>query len=46
VNVYYRIDDPTVFTICSTVCDSLERKIDTEKREIEQGRAAILGGDR
>jgi DNA-binding transcriptional ArsR family regulator len=46
VNVYYRIDDPTVFTICSTVCDSLERQIDAEKLEIEQGRAAMLGGGR
>jgi len=35
-----------VFTICSTVCDSLERQVDTEKREIEQGRAAMLGGER
>ena len=46
VNVYYRIDDPTVFTICSTVCDSLERQIDAEKLEIAQGRAAMLGGQR
>jgi DNA-binding transcriptional ArsR family regulator len=46
VNVYYRIDDPTVFTICSTVCDSLERQIDIEKREIEQGRAAMLGAEK
>jgi DNA-binding transcriptional ArsR family regulator len=46
VNVYYRIDDPTVFTICSTVCDSLERQIDAEKKEIEQGRAAMLGSGR
>ena len=46
VNVYYRIDDPTVFTICSTVCDSLERQVETEKREIEQGRAALLGAEK
>ena len=46
VNVYYRIDDPTVFTICSTICDSLERQIEIDKREIEQGRAAMLGGGR
>jgi len=46
VNVYYRIDDPTVFTICSTVCDSLERQIDAEKKEIAQGRAAMLGSGR
>jgi ArsR family transcriptional regulator len=46
VNVYYRIDDPTVFSICETVCDSLERQINAEKQEIEQGRAAMLAGER
>jgi DNA-binding transcriptional ArsR family regulator len=46
VNVYYRIEDPAVFTICESVCDSLERQIDAEKKEIEQGRAAILVGNR
>ncbi len=45
VNVYYRIDDPTVFTICSTVCDSLERQVEAEKAQIAQGRAAILGSE-
>jgi DNA-binding transcriptional ArsR family regulator len=46
VNVYYRIEDETVFAICSTVCDSLERQVNAEKDEIEQGRAAMLGGHR
>jgi len=46
VNVYYRIDDPTVFTICSTVCDSLERQVEVEKEQIAQGRAAMLGEQR
>jgi len=46
VNVYYRIDDPTVFSICETVCNSLERQVNAEKQEIEQGRAAMLAGDR
>ncbi len=45
VNVFYRIDDPTVFTICATVCDSLERQVEVEKRQIAQGRAAILGSE-
>lgn len=44
VNVYYRIDDPTVFAICQSVCDSLERKINLEREEISKGRAEILGG--
>jgi DNA-binding transcriptional ArsR family regulator len=43
VNIYYRIEDPTVFAICSSVCDSLERQVNAEKEEIERGRAAILG---
>ncbi len=46
VNVYYRIEDPTVFAICQSVCDSLERQVDAEKKEIEQGRAAMLAGER
>ncbi len=46
VNVFYRIEDPAVFAICSTVCDSLERQVDAEKREIQRGRAAIMAGGR
>jgi DNA-binding transcriptional ArsR family regulator len=46
VNVYYRIGDPTVFSICESVCNSLERQVNAEKQEIEQGRAAMLAGDR
>ncbi len=46
VNVYYRIEDPAVFAICSTVCDSLERQVNAEKAAIEPGRAAILGAGR
>jgi DNA-binding transcriptional ArsR family regulator len=46
VNVYYRIEDPAVFTICASVCDSLERRVNAEKREIERGRAAMYEGER
>ena len=46
VNIYYRIEDPTVFVICEGICDSLERQINAEKQEIEQGRAAMSAGDR
>jgi DNA-binding transcriptional ArsR family regulator len=42
VNVYYRIEDPAVFAICRTVCDSLERQVNEEKAEIEMGRAEML----
>ena len=41
VNVYYRIGDPTVFAICRSVCDSLERQVDAERREIRAGRTVI-----
>jgi DNA-binding transcriptional ArsR family regulator len=46
VNVYYRIADETVFAICSTVCDSLERQVNAEKKGIEKGREEMLGGRR
>lgn len=42
VNVYYRIEDPAVFVICSNVCDSLERQINAEKDDLERGRAEVL----
>jgi DNA-binding transcriptional ArsR family regulator len=42
VNILYRIEDATVFAICSSVCDSLERQVNAEKKEIERGRAAFL----
>ena len=41
INVFYRIEDPAVFAICSTVCDSLERQVNAEKDEIDRGRAAM-----
>ena len=46
VNIYYRIEDPAVFAICESVCDSLERQVNAEKKEIEQGRAAMVVGNR
>lgn len=46
VNVFYRITDPTVFAICSTVCDSLEKQVDAEKKEIQLGRAEIMAVER
>lgn len=45
VNAFYRIVDPTVFSICRSVCDSLERHINAEREEIAQGRAAMIGGE-
>jgi ArsR family transcriptional regulator len=42
INVYYRIEDPAVFVICRSVCDSLERQVDADKDEIARGRAAMM----
>lgn len=43
VSAFYRIVDPTVFSICHSVCDSLEKHINAEREEIAQARAAMLG---
>ena len=41
LNVFYRIIDEGVFTICRNVCDSLEMRIDREHQAILQGRIEI-----
>ena len=41
LNVYYRIIDEGVFTICRNVCDSLELRIESEHEAIIQGRRQI-----
>jgi DNA-binding transcriptional ArsR family regulator len=41
LNVYYRIIDEGVFTICRNVCDSLELRVDHERETILQGRQEI-----
>ncbi len=46
VNVYYTIVDPTVFEICRSVCDSMEKRVEIEKAEIRAGRAAIARSHR
>jgi DNA-binding transcriptional ArsR family regulator len=38
LNVFYRIVDPSVFTICRNVCDSLELRVDREHQTIVAGR--------
>jgi DNA-binding transcriptional ArsR family regulator len=38
LNVFYRITDEGVFTICRNVCDSLEFRIDREHQTIVEGR--------
>ncbi len=38
LNVYYRIIDEGVFTICRNVCDSLELRVDREHQAIKDGR--------
>jgi len=41
LNVFYRIIDDGVFTICRNVCDSLELRVDHERQTILQGRQEI-----
>jgi len=38
LNVFYRIIDPGVFTICRNVCDSIELRLDREHRTVVRGR--------
>ena len=38
LNVFYRITDEGVFTICRNVCDSLEVRVDREHQTIVEGR--------
>ena len=42
LNVYYRIIDEGVFTICRNVCDSLELRVDREHQAILKGRQEII----
>ena len=41
LNVFYRIIDEGVFTICRNVCDSLEIRVDREHQAILIGRQEI-----
>jgi DNA-binding transcriptional ArsR family regulator len=41
LNVFYKIHDENVFTICRSVCDSMESRLDLEHQAIEQGRLEI-----
>ena len=41
LNVYYRIIDDGVFTICRNVCDSLELRVDHERQTILVGKREI-----
>ena len=44
LNVYYKIADESVFTICRNVCDSIEVRAGIEHRTIVEGRAQIENG--
>jgi len=44
VNVYYRISDPSVFTICEAVCDSIQRDLDHRQEELSRGRSLMREG--
>jgi len=41
LNVFYRITDEGVFTICRNVCDSLEIRVDRDHQAIVEGRQQI-----
>ncbi len=41
LNVFYRIIDAGVFTICSNVCDSLEVRLDKAHQAVVAGRQEI-----
>jgi len=41
LNVFYRIIDDGVFTICSNVCDSLEVRLDKAHQAVVEGRQKI-----
>lgn len=41
LNVYYRIIDAGVFTICRNVCDSLELRLDRERETVLAGRQEV-----
>ncbi|NOZ78936.1 MAG: winged helix-turn-helix transcriptional regulator [Acidobacteria bacterium] len=41
LNVYYRIIDDGVFTICRNVCDSLELRLDRDHQSVVTGRQEI-----
>jgi DNA-binding transcriptional ArsR family regulator len=46
LSVFYRVIDETAFTICRDVCDSLERRLEEQRRTLEEGRAAAAAGGR
>jgi DNA-binding transcriptional ArsR family regulator len=41
LNVYYRIIDEGVFTICRNVCDSIELRVENEHQTIIEGRVQM-----
>lgn len=45
VHNFYRVADDTVFLICRSVCDSLERQLQQDAEGLQAGRAAILQGE-
>ncbi len=42
VSVFYRIGDDAVFTVCQTVCESLQDRAAAEAQAIRRGREAML----
>lgn len=46
VQVYYRIADPAVFSICSVVCGALQRSLDERRDGLKAEKAAFAAGAR
>lgn len=44
--VYYRIADPAVFSICGVVCGAMQRNLDERRDELKAGKAALAAGAR
>ena len=44
--VYYRIADPAVFSICGVVCGAMQRSLDERRDELKAGKAALAAGTR
>ncbi len=46
MQVYYRIADPAVFSICGVVCGAMQRTLDERRDELKAGKAALAAGAR
>ena len=45
VNVFYQIDDPTIFELCNLVCDRLVEQLETDSEQLKQLQAFKIDRD-